>query len=202
MRVLPRGFTLLAVLLAAADLEAQTVTVHLGLASASILDRGDHPVFGERNSYLTGGANLIIPVAGMIAFRTGAIYSPRSARWSGTVAELDLEIEWSPGYIEVPAMIQVGSSRLHGLVGATIGVKAHCYSTSLERGAHKSSAHSGDCPLEDFWFFTVGVSAGAGLALGRVSLEAIYNQGLTEIAHDFGSSNVWWLTVGIPVWAW
>ena len=55
MRVLPRELTLLAVLLAAADLEAQTVTVHLGLASASILDRGDHPVFGERNSYLTGG---------------------------------------------------------------------------------------------------------------------------------------------------
>ena len=50
--------------------------------------------------------------------------------------------------------------------------------------------------------FTVGVSAGAGLALGRVSLEAIYNQGLTEIAHDFGSSNVWWLTVGMPVWTW
>ena len=130
----------------------------------------------ENVAGLTAGAFVTVPVTTVFAFQPEVLYSRQGAklRQSGSTTRLTLD------YIQVPllARVRTGSqSRLSVLFGPTLGFKTGARQTwSGTFAGDDSGAFDEHTKTFDF-----GLTAGAGLDVGPLVLDARYTWGLTDI---------------------
>lgn len=141
---------------------------------------------------LTAGASAIVPLSSVLSLQLGAGYSAKGA----AIADLGLDVSFDLelGYLEAPLLVRVeppvdGTISPHFMIGPVFALRSGCHVTVVAEGVTLSA----DCQneIQDMKETDFGAMAGAGLDIATsgslsVTLDVLYNLGLTSIAKSIG----------------
>jgi Outer membrane protein beta-barrel domain len=186
MRVL--GITVMATLLAASPLTAQTkVGITGGFVSAT-LGTSDKGVPTNTSAGLAIGAALVSDIAPHFSLAPEVLYIQKGGKFTesdGTVDAISLD------YLEIPLLVRwtlATRSLPHSFatVGPTVAFKLSC--TDQVSGTDVN--YSADCKdigqNTDFKSSDIGVLVGAGIDLGPALLTVRYEVGLRNVSQETG----------------
>lgn len=132
-------------------------------------------VLDQRTGFV-GGLFVVVPVAGLIGFQGEALFSQKGTSEDGGAGDLALD------YLEVPLLLRVGRVSLgrpafHAFGGPSLGLKLRARATSETFDGETEEEDI----AEDVEGFDFGMVAGAGVDIGRFTVDGRYTWGLRRV---------------------
>ena len=127
----------------------------------------------DRRIGFVGGLFVVVPMTDLIAFQGEALFSQKGA--SGDEGKVELD------YLEVPLLLRVGhapsgSTSFHAFAGPSVGLKLRARATSTFDGETEDEDIGDDVET-----FDLGLVAGAGVDVGRFTLDGRYTWSLRNV---------------------
>ena len=166
---------------AAAQEPAAAVGVKAGVNFANLKFEGEGvDVSFDRRTGFVGGLFVVWPTNSLVALQTEALYSQQGAKVDEAGASASIKLD----YVTVPVMLRVSSppsrqASFHVFGGPSLGFRVRARSSGTFEGETSSEDIS-----EDVERFDLGVTAGAGFDVGRLTIDGRYTWGLTNINKD------------------
>ena len=186
--------------LAASPLHAQTVQLRAG-GSLARLTTFEQALKPESTTGFTGGFYLDLP-AGPVALRTGANWVSKGARVSLPIEATSVAIELDAEYVEVPALLLIGtnagndSPKAFAAVGVSAGIRTSCSVTA--------AGVENECETGAVKRFDISGAVGAGVTIPltfslSLGMEVMYLHGLAGISDDDDKTRTFLATAGIGI---
>lgn len=168
-----------------------SVSLQAGLSLATVSPEGGSDAAGLDYSYQSGlnvRAFVFWPFSGLLGTQLGVGWVQKGSSISFPGIDEDFSSNIRAGYLHFPLLLSLEpTSILNILVGPVVSLPLSC---SIE-----SSGISVDCDETDLELNTdISIMAGAGVSIPlsssfSLSLDAVYDLGMTEIAEDSDSKN-------------
>lgn len=167
-------------------------------ASLSTLhrDRPTSEVPYDHRSGITGGAYLVQPLRGRIAAQFEMLFTEKGAALPFNPPSLiqgEMSIRYKFHYMDVPILARVqgprvGGGRLHLFAGPTVSLRlsAKQQTAFLLGGAAGFERDVGS----EMDRMDLGMTAGAGLDIGRAAFDVRYTHGLNDVLADLAGARV------------
>jgi hypothetical protein len=166
---------------AAAQEPAAAIGVKGGVNFANLQFEGDGvDVNFDRRTGFVGGLFVIWPATSRVALQTEALYSQQGAEIEEEGASGTIELD----YVTVPVLLRVSSApsapaSFHVFGGPSLGFRVRARSSGSFEGETSSEDISDDVER-----FDLGMTAGAGVDLGRLTIDGRYTWGLSNLNKD------------------
>jgi hypothetical protein len=174
--------SVIALLGSGADANAQDVTggVKGGVNFATLNFDPDPEVdFDSRTGIVVGGF-VTFPVGAHFAVQPEVLYSQKGAQSTFLGADVKIKID----YVETPILLKYSTSGSGGTSFYVFGGPSLGFKVAAESTASFSGETEEDDISEDIKSFDVGVVFGAGVQLGRFSVDGRYTLGFTNISEE------------------
>src|SRR5687767_13160292 len=152
------------------------VKAGINLAKINFDPEPDEDVMDFRRGFV-GGLFVVAPMTDLIAFQGEALFSQKGASFDEGGDEAEVELD----YLEVPLLLRVGrapsgSTSFHAFAGPSVGLKLRARATSTFDGETEDEDIGDDVET-----FDLGLVAGAGVDVGRFTLDGRYTWGLRNV---------------------
>jgi hypothetical protein len=178
---------LLAGTTAATAQQPAAVGVKVGVNSANLLfDADGADVSFDRRTGLVGGLFVIVPANRTVALQVEGLYSQLGAAFDEEEASGKIELD----YFTVPVLLRVSGPRsqrasVHAFGGPSFGIRLRARSSGAVEGESADRDISDEVERMD-----VGLTAGAGVDIGRITIDGRHTWGLRNINRDSGADDV------------
>ena len=166
---------------AAAQEPAAAIGVKGGVNFANLQFEGEGvDVSFDRRTGFVGGLFVIWPANSRVALQTEALYSQQGAEIEEQGASGSIELD----YVTVPVLLRVssapsGQASFHVFGGPSLGFRVRARSSGSFEGETSSEDISDDVER-----FDLGVTTGAGVEIGRLTIDGRYTWGLSNLNKD------------------
>jgi opacity protein-like surface antigen len=178
MRTALAGLGLVLACASAASAQEAAVGLKAGLNLATAdfdLDGEDGDL--DRRAGFVGGLFVVWPASATVALQVEALYSQKGATLDTRGLEATLKLD----YLDFPVLVRAAVGRwsagsAHVFGGPSIGLRVRAHGESSFDGENEDEDIGDDVERVDF-----GLTAGAGVEFGRMTVDGRYTWGVTDL---------------------
>jgi hypothetical protein len=174
--------------IATASAQRREVGAKVGATSASLeyATPAEDQGYGHR-LFVGGGAFLVQPITGPLAFQLEGLYMPKGAERTDTQGSVQVTTTLMLDYFEIPALARVSLARAqrHNVYVFGGPFAAMRLSAKFKEAAGRPVTSGVTTDIgSDIKFFDYGLVAGGGVDISHVVIDARYSWGLTDVNKD------------------